>query len=243
MSDQDCSSSGCDWFARYDPATSSWKTSQPSLLERTLVPYSGPWPKRGTMRNGTCWGRGRSALRTGASAGSSSGGGPNSEGLWPTPTQSDHATRFQQGGMPLGMAARMNWPTPRTTGLDGGSNSRAAAKARGMWPTPCSCSAMAAAITPESAHEPSRFPNLETVVGRRTWATPTANTAKNTGPNINYATRLAKGHLGGQMWEAEGVGGSLNPTWVEWLMGFPIGWTASAASGTPSSPSAPTSSD
>ena len=22
-----------------------------------------------------------------------------------------------------------------------------------------------------------------------------------------------------------GVGGQLNPTWVEWLMGFPIGWT------------------
>ena len=22
------------------------------------------------------------------------------------------------------------------------------------------------------------------------------------------------------------VGGSLNPTWVEWLMGWPIGWTA-----------------
>ena len=21
------------------------------------------------------------------------------------------------------------------------------------------------------------------------------------------------------------VGGQLNPTWVEWLMGFPIGWT------------------
>ena len=28
------------------------------------------------------------------------------------------------------------FPTPRTTGLDGGSNSRNAAKARGMWPTP-----------------------------------------------------------------------------------------------------------
>ena len=24
---------------------------------------------------------------------------------------------------------------------------------------------------------------------------------------------------------ASGSGGSLNPTWVEWLMGFPIGWT------------------
>ncbi|MFP7276070.1 hypothetical protein SFC17_14190 [Bacillus paralicheniformis] len=22
-----------------------------------------------------------------------------------------------------------------------------------------------------------------------------------------------------------GNGGQLNPTWVEWLMGFPIGWT------------------
>jgi hypothetical protein len=28
------------------------------------------------------------------------------------------------------------WPTPRTTGLDGGSNFRRAAKARGRWPTP-----------------------------------------------------------------------------------------------------------
>lgn len=29
------------------------------------------------------------------------------------------------------------------------------------------------------------------------------------------------------------VGGSLNPTWVEWLMGFPIGWTDLPPSGTP----------
>jgi hypothetical protein len=25
--------------------------------------------------------------------------------------------------------------------------------------------------------------------------------------------------------EAPTIGGSLNPTWVEWLMGFPLGWT------------------
>jgi DNA-cytosine methyltransferase len=30
------------------------------------------------------------------------------------------------------------------------------------------------------------------------------------------------------------AGGSLNPTWVEWLMGFPLGWTALDASETPS---------
>jgi DNA (cytosine-5)-methyltransferase 1 len=27
------------------------------------------------------------------------------------------------------------------------------------------------------------------------------------------------------------VGGSLNPTWVEWLMGWPLGWTDCAVSG------------
>ena len=32
-------------------------------------------------------------------------------------------------------------------------------------------------------------------------------------------TDRGKGNLG------EKVGGQLNPTWVEWLMGWPIGWT------------------
>jgi hypothetical protein len=32
-----------------------------------------------------------------------------------------------------------------------------------------------------------------------------------------------------------GNGGRLNPMWVEWLMGFPIGWTVLEDSETPSS--------
>lgn len=36
-----------------------------------------------------------------------------------------------------------------------------------------------------------------------------------------------------------GPTGQLNPTWVEWLMGFPIGWTDSAVSGMLLCPSAP----
>src|SRR4029077_19863587 len=35
------------------------------------------------------------------------------------------------------------------------------------------------------------------------------------------------------------VGGSLNPTWVEWLMGYPLGWTDCEHSGTASSPRSP----
>ena len=36
-----------------------------------------------------------------------------------------------------------------------------------------------------------------------------------------------------------GRGGKLNPTWVEWLMGFPIGWTAVPPQETPSTPESP----
>ena len=36
------------------------------------------------------------------------------------------------------------------------------------------------------------------------------------------------------------VGGKLNPTWVEWLMGYPSGWTDLEDSATPSSPRLPT---
>jgi hypothetical protein len=31
------------------------------------------------------------------------------------------------------------------------------------------------------------------------------------------------------------IGGQLNPTWVEWLMGFPLEWTVCEPSATPSS--------
>jgi hypothetical protein len=40
-----------------------------------------------------------------------------------------------------------------------------------------------------------------------------------------------------------GPTGQLNPTWVEWLMGFPPGWTDLNVSGTPSSPKSPNGSD
>lgn len=58
----------------------------------------------------------------------------------------------------------------------------------------------------------------------RIWPTPTASdgmggpgsSGRDGGPNLRTV-----------------VGGPLNPEWVEWLMGFPVGWTDLERSGTP----------
>ena len=49
------------------------------------------------------------------------------------------------------------------------------------------------------------------------WPTPTAQDAKNNGGSSQHSRNT-------KPLNAE-VGGSLNPQWVEWLMGYPIGWT------------------
>lgn len=63
----------------------------------------------------------------------------------------------------------------------------------------------------------------------RMWRTPQAGEGNGGGQDPEH--RKAGGHsvyLRDQVATAEG-GGSLNPTWVEWLMGFPPGWTDCAA--------------
>ena len=79
---------------------------------------------------------------------------------------------------------------------------------------------MAATITPESANDPKRFPNLETQVGKSQWATPRVKGEE------KGETRLARGKdlgLHGQT-GAMVNGAKLNPRWVETLMGLPVGW-------------------
>ena len=49
------------------------------------------------------------------------------------------------------------------------------------------------------------------------WTTPTAHMAKE--------TNAPSEHLRNTLTLTTQAGGSLNPTWVEWLMGWPLGWT------------------
>ena len=61
--------------------------------------------------------------------------------------------------------------------------------------------------------------------------------------STQYVRGTGNGTRTGRQVAWRAIGGSLNPTWVEWLMGFPLGWTVCEPSATPSSRKSPKSSD
>ena len=95
--------------------------------------------------------------------------------------------------------------TPRTDEIESG-----------FWATLRSGAAMSgAADVMKTANY--KFPNLETQVARSLLPTPTTQDASNNGGASQYNRNSLP-------LNAE-IGGALNPTWVEWLMGYPEGWT------------------
>jgi hypothetical protein len=114
-------------------------------------------------------------------------------------------------------------PTPLSTlGTNGVPNQRDSRGRPGlqmaarMWPTPA---ARDWKDTGESQGT-RKSPNLGTMVHRTPlWPAPTASTG---GPEPDGKTGRK---LVTQVQQKTQAGGALNPTWVEWLMGWPIGWT------------------
>ena len=96
----------------------------------------------------------------------------------------------------------------------------------GLWPTPRACTAMAA----ENIHNRvnDKNPNLETVVARQMYPTPTASLEKHSTKEAYWENRIQKGRQEDIQMRVykETPSGSLNPQWVEWLMGYPDGWTS-----------------
>ena len=240
-SEAECGEKWRGSFVKYDQDSSLWRTHQCSLLG-DLDEFSETWPQWGLMRDGECW------------------------------EQRTLEQTIRGTGFGLSPDGKATFHTPNTTGLDGGSNSRKALKKRQEnWPTPRSCSAMAATITPESAWNKKRNPNLETIVGQRMFPTLTAYNSKKAlkkkMEKIPTPTaRDGSGVRGKAAQERKGnpidtvpiyvqkyptpvawmskdnvhspaelnrntetlathAGGKLNPMWVEWLMGWPLGWT------------------
>ena len=161
--------------------------------------------------------------------------------LWPTPTA---VSRPMEGNVRLYRAkVEAGEMTEAEAKLIlGKSVWEAQGKLPKMWPTPTVDDA--SNVNPK----PNRFRGLVAAVNE-TWPTPTASDWKSRGPNskqqglpevmktrenlwptpttVDTFTPKSRGNptLGDAARTADSSTGKLNPTWVEWLMGFPLGWT------------------
>jgi hypothetical protein len=98
-----------------------------------------------------------------------------------------------------------------------------------MLPTPRTCSAMASRLDTAGNMEGERFPNLETVVAREMLPTHTTRDWKD-GSQQSCANVPSNGLLGREIHAVStptGAATYLNPSFVEEMMGFPVGWTVS----------------
>lgn len=192
---------------RYDRNSHSWKTHL-CLWEEDLPESSVTLPKSGTMRNGLCWER----------------------TMW-EPRMSGNASGY------LLAQEREIWPTPRA-GKSSSENPESwlARYAAGKVSTPPLGLAVKFA-TPQAR-------DFRTGESNR-WDNP--HRSRNLNDQIaKYPTPRTKGMCGGtgsfqkmKSLEDQGIittderkqmtagnGGQLNPTWVEWLIGWPLEWTA-----------------
>lgn len=194
-------------FAHYDRALSSWRTSQ-DTFPWGVDECSLIFPKAGTMRNGVCYQQPEWEPRISAKDSS----------LWRTPNTMDSLPAKSQKALDHEYTHRPGRREPNNL-----RDQLAVRSGARRWPTPRVEDGQCAGAhrgKPDSLHAAVKI-----------WPTPKAS-ASASGPD--YARRNRKGSGGDDL--ATTVGGQLNPTWVEWLMGFPAGWTALLASATPSSP-------
>ena len=89
------------------------------------------------------------------------------------------------------------------------------------WPTPTARSPGDCA-----SERRRRSPSLESIIMMQTWPTPIASLSKGTGPlgSVSSTHRLKRGYLDAVVQSTEKKEGALNPAWVCWLMGWPLGW-------------------
>ena len=198
-------------LARWDRSSSSWKTPQCSLVEG-LDEFSETWPDWGLMLRGESYQRPTPEPLTFASA----------SGFWPTPNVPNggrscaHVTDWR------GKTAYHNGKKVQV-GLEWAVRSLSTPTARD-WKSPGAA---------------ERAQPLSEVIGNphahpKTWPTPAScnGTGGATGLAGGSGNRKKLYEMLGEV-EGKKMGcQTLNPNWVEWLMGWPIGWTDSRPSAT-----------
>lgn len=109
----------------------------------------------------------------------------------------------------------------------------------GLWPTPCLPNGgRSVAHVDEwrgrTAYHKGKKVQVDLNQAIRLWPTPTRITNTGGAALCKWGGAGSRAKLS-RMVTPEELNGALNPTWVEWLMGFPLGWTDLEPSETPSS--------
>ena len=192
---------GAKWPAssvRYDPASSEWKTAH-CLWEEVLPWSSVILPTWGMTRSGFVY-QHPTAERPISAIGA---------GLWPTPNacKAGEDLNLRLSGDGRTKPNKLGWAVAEAT-----------------WPTPTVCGNYN-----RKGASATSWDGLVTAVVKRTWPTATATAHKGWSPNHNradtddlldYSVERESFQPGQQTPPMR-----LNPEWVEWLMGWPIGHT------------------
>jgi hypothetical protein len=134
---------------------------------------------------------------------------------YPTPNMGDRFRRRHVGNL-LESVANVMWPTPSASGFECADVPKLLARRERCKEKGTNGNGFG--LTLNQAVKVAMFPM------------PTARDFK----SGKGKTQAERGRTAGPSL-SEASGGSLNPTWVEWLMGFPLEWTVCDAWGTRSS--------
>ena len=205
---------------RFDRATSSWKTSQQSLLPDSAQSLE-TWPRAGMTVDGRAYQHRQPVPRT-----TVIGGGALQSVPTPRANDAEKRGRFDPTNPRNGLPAyALMWPTP--VAHDDGK-------------TPEAHMAMKARMKGGPRHTCTSLTVMVKGIEAGMWPTPTAAASKGSCPKA--LTRAnGRSRVNDRIDHAimASDGGLLNPTWVEWLMGWPLGHTASAHWATAKSRSKP----
>ena len=199
-----CGDTWRELSAKFDRGSSSWKTHQ-CLWEEDLPESSVTLPGWGMMRDGVLWERITPALLTSGTE----------SGLWRSPSAHEPGVSAErlvpiEGGTPGGMNRHFDKHTGRMAQIGLIQQVRL----RAMWPTPCASEARQGLQIRREGKKGSQQ-SLSTAV---VFATPQARDYR-TGQQSRWENPERTRNLNDQ------IGGQLNPTWVELLMGWPENWT------------------
>lgn len=242
--------SGSRWrelLVRYDLGSSSWKTHQ-CLWEEALPWSSVTLLRWGMMRSGVLWELVTPVLPISgtesgfwhtirASDGQRGGRGDLIQAvrgnknthfrLWTTPSASDaqRGGRITENMTGTSLAQQVKtpefWPTPRATDgerggsvINGWNRHLSSNRLRDMVKTfPPPTSSMFTEADMEQARFSGNDPRRPSYQEAKLLPTPTVQDAHNNAGPSQMALNVV-------------AGGALNPTWVAWLMGWPLGWTS-----------------